>query len=126
MSKNTKTQTQRNMKEEQIELLLKELRESGDIIYKIFTEGSCFRLYPVLKAIYPEAIAWWSDRDNHCAIQIGNIFYDIGGNINADRVKNSYYCIPENELPGYKLMKYVPNEDHRYSVIVDRYKEEKQ
>jgi len=108
--------------EEQIELFLKELRDSADIIYRIFTSGSCYRLYPIMKTVFPNATAWWSDRDNHCVVEIEGNFYDIGGKLNEDRVKNSYYEIPEEEHSGYKLMKYVHEEDHRYHVTIERYK----
>lgn len=101
---------------------LKELRESADIQYKIFTQGSCFRLYSILKTICPDAIAYWSDTDGHCLIKIKDDFYDIGGLVTIDYVKhNNYYKIIEEQLEGYKLLKYI-NEESNHSVSVEKYK----
>ena len=105
-----------------VEKFLKELRESADIQYKIFTQGSCFRLYLILKILYPNAIAYWSDRDNHCLISIDDTYYDIGGKINKDYVESlSYYRIPERQLDGYKLLKY--GEDTP-PITVEKYKKD--
>ena len=101
---------------------IKELKDSADIQYKIFTEGSCFRLYCILKTIYPEAKAYWSDRDGHAITEINNKFYDIGGEINREYVENQgYYLVPENQLEAYKLMKWLNNETC-LSVKPEKYK----
>lgn len=97
------------MNEEKIDInkFLFELRESADIQYSIFTTGSCFRLYSIISTIFPEAKAWWSDRDNHCIIKIQDKFYDIGGEISKEYINNKgYYEIPQNQLGGYYLIKY--------------------
>ena len=43
----------------------------------VYTNGSCFSLYRILKTIFPEAEAW-TDMD-HVWTKIGEDFYDIYG-----------------------------------------------
>lgn len=86
---------------------IKELRSSSDIIYNIFTEGSCFRLFKILKILNNRAEPYWSDRDNHCITKIDNIFYDIGGVVNSKYIEDKgYYLIPESQINGFELLKY--------------------
>lgn len=100
---------------------LKELRESADIQFKIFTQGSCFRLYRILKTIYPKAVAYWSDIDNHCITRIEDKYYDIGGEVKSQYMKDkSYFKVPKSQLKGYSLLKYTRNKDS-YSVKVEKY-----
>ena len=107
---------------DKVESFLKELRDSADIMLTIFTDGSCFHLYMILKTIYPESIPYWSDRDNHCIIKINDSFYDIGGNINIEYIEGQgYYMIPENQYKGYSLLKYLDKENAT-SVKVAKYK----
>ena len=102
---------------------LKELRDSATIVYKIYTDGSCFRLYSILKCLYPKAIAYWSDRDNHCIVKIGNRYFDIGGEVNEGYIKEkNYYVIDKTQLDGYYLLKYSSGKDSEYSVTIEKYK----
>ena len=104
-----------------IEEFLKELRESANIQYKIFTEGSCFRLYRILKVISPKSKPYWSDRDNHCITRIGEKYYDIGGEVKAEYTKEKgYYEIPKDQIKGYILMEFNREED-MFSVTVEKY-----
>ena len=101
---------------------LKALRDSADIQYSIFTKGSCFKLYEILKVLFPDAKAYWSDRDGHCITEIAGDFYDIGGKVTKDYVENEgYYVIPEDQLHGYSLMKWLRDKEN-HSVSVSKYK----
>ena len=105
-----------------IDKFLKELRDSADIQFQIFTEGSCFRLYRILKIIFSDAVPYWSDLDNHCITKIGNEFYDIGGIIKKSYVTTrSFYKIPKKQLRGYSLLKWV---DKKTSIEtrIEKYK----
>jgi hypothetical protein len=105
-----------------VEIFLKQLRESADIIYKIYTDGSCYKLYEILKVFYPDAIPYWSDRDNHCLVKIKDSFYDIGGIINKEWVEEKgYYPIPENQKHGYSLLKYSSVKEEQSSIVVEKY-----
>ena len=99
---------------------LEALRESADMQYKIFTQGSCYRLYMILKTVFPTAKPYWSDRSNHCIIDIDGNFYDIGGKINIRHVTEmGYYPIPKNQEHGYSLLKWMESDTH--SVTVEKY-----
>lgn len=109
-----------------IELFLKELRESSDVIFNIFTNGSCFRLYSILKHVVPGAVPYWSDADAHAVVKIGDNFYDIGGKVNHTYVQDQgYYEVPEELRDGYALLKWVSNQDEKFSVTVGRYRKDK-
>ena len=43
----------------------------------VYTNGSCFELYKILKAIFPHAKAWTNH--DHVWTQIGSVWYDING-----------------------------------------------
>lgn len=102
---------------------LKELRDSADIQYKIFTEGSCYKLFVLLKVVFPTAKAYWSDRCNHCITEIDGKYYDIGGKINKTyMLDNGYYLIPKGHEKGYKLLKWVDNKTV-LSATVEKYKD---
>lgn len=91
-----------------INKFLTELRDSADLQYKIFTEGSCFRLYIILKVVYKNAKVYWSDRDNHAITKINKRYYDIGGEISPKYIKEAgYYRVPKKQEKGYKILKWV-------------------
>jgi len=105
-----------------IEEFLKELRDSADIQFKIFTEGSCFRLYKILKVVFPEAKAYWSDLDNHCITKINGEFYDIGGAVKKSYIKDrSYYKIRKSQLKGYSILKWM-NDEESIGAKIEKYK----
>lgn len=105
-----------------IETFLKELRDSADIQHNIFTQGSCFRLYLILKSVFPDAEAHWSDLDNHCIIKVDNEFYDIGGKLSEKYITHSNYNkIPTEHMKGYGLLKYSKSESEMRTVKIQKY-----
>lgn len=106
-----------------IEKFLFELRESADCIYNVFTKGSCFRLYRIIKSFNKNALPYWSDIDSHCIIKVDDIFYDIGGQVNARYAEEKgYYLVPEQLIDGYSLLKYTKSEDDKSSITIERYR----
>lgn len=102
---------------------LTELRESAEAQYNIFTQGSCFRLYLILKTIFPKAEPYWSDMDNHCIIKIDDKFYDIGGEINKNYVDSqNYNRIRKEHIKGFSLLKYSKNESNMRTITIEKYK----
>lgn len=102
---------------------LETLRDSADLQYKIFTQGSCYRLYMILKIVFPTAKPYWSDRSSHCITKIGDTFYDIGGKVNKQNIEDmGYYPIPKNQEHGYSLMKWLKDGEN-HSVATERYKQ---
>lgn len=67
------------MGHEQIIKFLKELRCSDFNMVNIFTEGSCYRLYLILKAIEPSAKAYYNS--DHIITKIRDRYYDIKGEV---------------------------------------------
>ena len=100
---------------------LEALRESADIISKVYDDGSCYRLFLILRVIEPGAIAYWSDRVNHCITKIADKYYDIGGEISSDYVEaQGFFEIPKKYCAGYKLLKYMGDKDS-LGVTVEKY-----
>lgn len=49
----------------------------------IYTHGSCYKLYEILKTVYPDAVAYYrySYEDSHVITRIGRKYYDINGEV---------------------------------------------
>ncbi len=71
------------MTHEQILLFLAELRDAFPGSEEVFTRGSCFRLYRMLRVICPDAECWY-DMD-HAITRIGGRWYDITGEVSPGR-----------------------------------------
>ena len=63
----------------QILNVLDALRDAVPNARHHFTSGCCYRLYLLLKAVWPHAIAWYDG--NHVVTQIHGRFYDITGRV---------------------------------------------
>ena len=108
-----------------IELFLKELIDSSDRMYGIFTNGSCTRLFFLVKTVFEDAQLWWSDKDGHAIIRLDDGFYDIGGKLNESYINSKeYHFIPEANYDGYKLLKYVEEGVERRVAIEKYFKDE--
>lgn len=75
----------------------------------IYMQGSCFRLFKMLKTIWPDSNPYYSQVDGHWITEINNRFYDINGEINKDYVEFKTYKIEGSEvvlasayIPTYK------------------------
>lgn len=68
---------------------LQELRNSYEHQYNIFTHGSCFRLYKIVKTFYHEVSPYYSEIKGHWIIGTPEGgFFDIGGEISKSYVEN--------------------------------------
>lgn len=88
---------------------LKELKYSYHLNGKIYTEGSCFRLYAILKTLFLKAEPYYSDMDGHWVVKIDGSYYDINGEINLEYIENKEYQLIEDKtilasayVPTYK------------------------
>ena len=77
------------IKHQQILNLICLIRESHSTMIKIFTEGSCFNFYLILRKIYPESIPYYNI--NHVITKIDGRYYDITGEIKENIVKRDKY-----------------------------------
>lgn len=66
-------------KHEEILTFIARIRQSHPRMVDIFTKGSCFYFYLILKHVYPEAIYY--DDFNHVITRIDDKFYDITGEV---------------------------------------------
>lgn len=106
-----------------VEEFIKELRNSAERIYNIYTQGSCYRLCVILQTIDPKAKAYWSDIDGHAITKVKGEFYDIGGKISTEYVEDrGYYLIPEKLKDGYYLLRYKEDEALLNGVTIEKYK----
>lgn len=72
----------------QVTKFLKELKSSYHKNELIYTEGSCFRLYCILKTLFPKANPYYSTVDGHWITEINEKFYDINGEIFTDYINS--------------------------------------
>lgn len=78
---------------------LKELKYSYSEMDKIFLEGSCFRLYSILKTIFEDARPLYSHLDGHWITKIGEKYYDINGEISKEYIETKEYrVITDNKI----------------------------
>lgn len=71
-----------------IEKLIKSIRESFVGSEQVYTQGSCYKLYQIVKTQFPEAKAVMLD-ESHIYIDWGGSYWDIHGKVNdKDTIKN--------------------------------------
>lgn len=58
-------------------IIIKTIRDSFEGSIDVYTKGSCYKFYLILKSIYPTAEAYY-DCD-HVITEIEAVFYDITG-----------------------------------------------
>lgn len=63
----------------QIEEYISTIRNSFSGSVKVYTEGSCYQFYKILKIAFPQAEAYYNS--DHVITKIGNRFYDITGEV---------------------------------------------
>lgn len=63
--------------------VIKTIRDSHPDMVKIFTQGSCYHFYLILKEIFPSAQPYYDM--NHVITKIGSKFYDITGEVRKGR-----------------------------------------
>ena len=83
-------------KEQEIEKFIQLVRDSFIESQQVYTEGSCYHFYLILKQVFPEAKAYY-DAD-HIITKIGDRFYDITGEVLANTGMLEF-----KRLPSYSL-----------------------
>lgn len=67
-------------KRKEVLALIRALRGSFPDAGIVYTYGACYGLYEILKAVFPEAKAYFSnEEEEHVVVKIGEDFYDIVG-----------------------------------------------
>lgn len=106
-----------------IPLFLKHLRESSDCIHTIFTQGSCFRLFLALKALFPQANPYYSQTEGHWITEIDHKYYDIGGELSSNYVDhNNYELITSSTmLLNASIPRHSPMPENRICTSYSKY-----
>jgi hypothetical protein len=81
---------------DKVEKFISVIRDSFIGSQQVYTEGSCYHFFLILKEVFPEAEAYY-DLD-HIITKIDGKFYDITG-----EVKESYGMNKYVEIPSYSL-----------------------
>lgn len=98
---------------------LRELKSSYHKNELIYTEGSCFRVYSMLKVLFENVKPYYSSKEGHWITEIDNRFYDINGEITKSHVENHGYTLCEDEV--MLASAYIPTY-RRQQVRYDKYK----
>lgn len=83
------------MTHQDVEKFIATVRDSFIGSQQVYTEGSCYYFYLILKRVFPEAKPYY-DAD-HVITKIGDKFYDITGEVQQG------YAHLMNEKPSYNL-----------------------
>lgn len=79
-----------------IETFIRTIRDSFVGSQEVFTLGSCYHFYLILRQVFPNAEAWYDQ--NHIITKIEDKFYDINGEV-TEEMKSERF----NEVPSYNL-----------------------
>lgn len=85
------------MRSTNVESFIAKVRDSFIGSQQVYTEGSCYHFYLILKEVFPDAEPWYDNE--HIVTKIGNKFYDITGEIRKDELDMFKY----QRLPSYQL-----------------------
>lgn len=64
---------------DRVERLMAALRGGWKYAEQLYMQGQCMTIYQALRAIWPDAIAWYSALEGHVYTEIDGKFYDIRG-----------------------------------------------
>lgn len=80
-----------------IDKFISTIRDSFVGSQHVYTNGSCYHFYMILKEVFPNAEAWYDN--DHIVTKIDGKFYDITGEIRHDPI----YMTKYERLPSYQL-----------------------
>ena len=82
---------------EKVESFIARIRDSFIGSQQVYTEGSCYHFYLILKEVFPDAEPWFDN--DHVVTKIDGHFYDITGEVRQDIINMVKY----ERLPSYQL-----------------------
>ena len=116
---------------EQILKFIETIRTSFIGSETVYTQGSCYQFYKILKSVFPQANAYYDS--NHVITEIEGNFYDITGQVNCERhllmdehypecfVKTAVYTslpLPSSGLRWVRASENHPKDSDNYFVKV--------
>ena len=92
------------MERNSVEQFIAAVRDSFIGSQQVYTEGSCYHFYLILKEVFPDADAYY-DAD-HIITKIDGKFYDITGEVRGYLTLDKYERIPSYSLKApYNIYK---------------------
>jgi hypothetical protein len=91
MSEKTEDRDISLQEETQIHNLIDAVRSSFVGSIQVYTNGSCYQFYKILRCVFPTARAYFNI--DHVITKIGNKYYDITGEVEWN---NSYLLMDEH------------------------------
>lgn len=91
-----------------VERFLYTLRETLPDATTRYCNGDCFKLFQLLKALYPEAQPYYDIVNGHVYTQIGRSYYDIHGKSMVDPKKLTPMSTERGILKSAHRWKYTP------------------
>jgi hypothetical protein len=79
-----------------VESFIEKVRSSFIGSQQVYTEGSCYHFYLILKEVFPDAECWADE--GHIVTKIDNKFYDITGEVRQTIDLNKF-----DHLPSYSF-----------------------
>ena len=79
-----------------VEEFIAAIRDSFIGSQQVYTEGSCYHFYLILKKVFQDAEPYFDE--NHVITKIEGRFYDITGEVRGDLTLSKY-----ERLPSYSL-----------------------
>lgn len=88
-----------------VEQFISTIRDSFIGSQQVYTEGSCYHFYLILKEVFPNAKPYYDE--DHIITEIDNKFYDITGEVRRESRLSIYERKPSYSLKApfniYKL-----------------------
>ena len=75
------------------------IRNSFGGSVEVYTKGSCYQFYKILKQVFPQATAWYNI--DHVITEINGKFYDITGRVKKD---DTYFPVDNNPDFSHKRL----------------------
>jgi hypothetical protein len=76
--------------------LIQTIRDSFIGSQQVYTEGSCYHLYLILKTVFPDALPYYDGY--HVVTKIGDKYYDITGEVGKDSSMSLLETAPQYQL----------------------------
>lgn len=102
--------------------ILKFLKELKGSYYKnemVYMEGSCFRLFCILKSIWNSAKPYYSELCGHWVTKIDGKYYDINGEISEEYISSRKFHHIKNKTQLSSA--YIPTYE-RQTTSYDKYR----
>lgn len=96
------------------ETFIASIRNSFIGAEQVYMNGSCIMFYKVLKAVFADALPYWSAVDKHMITKIGHRYFDITGEVQPD----DNYKLDDGEYSSYPIAVAFPqNKEQRKRYI---------